>query len=179
MSREEGLLTEAVNLLKSMDLRRLNGGDTEAGGMNNLNGHRDGKGRFTLGNPGGPSRPRRAVELNYLATLADAVPKRRWRKIITRAVRDAEAGDAKARRWLAEYLLGRRAEPLTTLAASELAGTLDEEILAQAAGLRGSVFRKKVMNRASSYPDLNPGRPSGGGNVGGGPRDLHVDLEAR
>jgi hypothetical protein len=45
---------------------------------------------------------------------------------------------------------------LTTLAATELAGTPDEEIQARAAGLRGSVFRKKVMNRVSAYPDLNP-----------------------
>jgi uncharacterized protein YfaS (alpha-2-macroglobulin family) len=58
---------------------------------------------------------RRAVELDYLAARADAVPLGRWRKIVDRAVEDAERGDPKARRWLAEHLLGRQAEGLTTL----------------------------------------------------------------
>jgi hypothetical protein len=118
--------------------------------MGDLNGHRDENGRFTIGNPGGPGRPRRAVELDYLASLADAVPLSRWQKIVARAAEDAENGDPKARRWLAEHLLGRRSEPLTTLAATELAGTLDEQIEAQAAGLRGSVLRNKLINRAPS-----------------------------
>src|SRR6516225_5219537 len=100
--------------------------------MNDLNDHRDDNGRFTTGNSVGPGRPRRDVELDYLAALADAVPLVRWRKIIDRAVTDAEQGDAKARRWLAEYLLSRDGEPLTSLAAVELAGTLNEEIHARA-----------------------------------------------
>jgi hypothetical protein len=143
--------------------------------MSKLNGHRNRSGRFTAGNPGGPGRPRRAVELDYLATLADAVPLRQWKKIVARAAGDAEQGDPKARRWLGEYLLGQKPEPLTTLAAKELAGTLDEEIQAQAAGLRGSAFRKKIMNRLSSYPDLNPDRPSGSGGVERAQPDLHID----
>jgi hypothetical protein len=133
--------------------------------MSGINGHRDGNGRFAAGNPGGPGRPRRAVELDFLAALADRVPLTKWRRIVDRAVLDAEQGDARARRWIAEHLLGRQTEPLTTLAATELAGTLDEEIQARAAGLRGSTLRKKVMNQVSSYPDLSPGRPSGSGNI--------------
>jgi hypothetical protein len=146
--------------------------------MSNLNGQRDGNGRFTAGCPGGPGRPRRATELDYLIAVTEVVPPERLRRIAERAAADAEKGDAQARRWLSEYLLGRQPESLTTLAAIELAGTLDEEIQAQAAGLRGSVFRKKIINRVSAYPDLNPGRPTGNGKVGGGPPDLHIDVEA-
>jgi hypothetical protein len=147
--------------------------------MSKLNGRRDGNGRFTAGNPGGPGRPRRSVEQDYLATLADAVPLRRWKKIVARAVEDAEEGDAKARRWLAEYLLGRQADPLTTLAATELAGTLDDEIQTRAATLRGSAERKRILSGASKYPDLGSGRPPGSRDVGGESPDLHIDLKAR
>jgi hypothetical protein len=129
--------------------------------MNDLKDHRDDNGRFTTGNSGGPGRPRRAVEQDYLAALADTVPLERWRKIIDRAVADAEKGDAKARRWLAEYLLGRIREPLTSLAAVELAGTLNEEIHARAAGLRRCLLLKKSINRVSAYPDLGLGQSAG------------------
>jgi hypothetical protein len=36
------------------------------------------------------------VEADYLAALCDAVPIERWRKIVERAVTDAEGGDARA-----------------------------------------------------------------------------------
>src|SRR5262245_51278722 len=68
---------------------------------------RDDRGRFAPGNSGGPGRPRRAIERDYLAALADAVPIDRWRGIVDRAVEDASQGDAKARRWISEYLTGK------------------------------------------------------------------------
>lgn len=64
------------------------------------------KGQFAPGNPGGPGRPRRAVEHEYLTTLSEAVPLGTWRDICRRAAKDARAGDAKARDWLSRYLLG-------------------------------------------------------------------------
>jgi hypothetical protein len=67
----------------------------------------DAKGRFKKGHKGGPGRPRRVVELDYLLTLSDAVPPDRWRKIIERAIVDAENGDAKAREWIGNYLMGK------------------------------------------------------------------------
>jgi hypothetical protein len=83
---------------------------------------RDANGRFRPGHPGGPGRPRRAVEADYLATLSDAVPLDRWRAIVARAVEDAEQGDAKARAWLTDHLIGKLAgDPLLMLAAAELA----------------------------------------------------------
>jgi hypothetical protein len=138
---------------------------------------RDDHGRYLPGHPGGPGRPRRAVEQDYLATLADAVPLELWRKIAARAAEDAAAGDPRARRWLSEHLLGREPAPLTTLAATELAGTLDDAIIARAAGLRGSAEAQKIRNRVFQYADLNPGRSAGRGNVGGGPPDPHLDVE--
>ncbi len=68
---------------------------------------RDNNGRFKPGHPGGPGRPRRAIETDYLAALSEALPMDRWKRVVDRAVSDAENGDAKAREWLAIYLMGR------------------------------------------------------------------------
>jgi hypothetical protein len=83
------------------------------------------RGHYAPGNPGGPGRPPRAIESDYLRTLADACPPDTWREICDRAVEQARDGDAKARDWLAGHLLGLpRAEvrALTELAAHEAAG---------------------------------------------------------
>src|SRR5215467_6711680 len=92
---------------------RLNG--TCFGGQNGQ--HRNSGGQFTSGNPGGPGRPRRVAERDYLVTLTEACPPETWRAICRRAVADAEAGDAKARDWLSRFLLGNPAE-LPTLGAA-------------------------------------------------------------
>jgi len=63
-------------------------------------------GRFAPGNPGGPGRPRRQVEREYLDALTAAVPMDRWRLVVDRAVEDAIAGDPRARDWLGRYLIG-------------------------------------------------------------------------
>jgi hypothetical protein len=70
-------------------------------------------GRFASGNPGGPGRPRLAVERDYLRALSDACPIVVWEKIVKKAVVQAQTGDAGARAWLGKYLLNN-----TTLAAS-------------------------------------------------------------
>jgi hypothetical protein len=74
-------------------------------------------GQFAKGNPGGPGRPRRVAESNYLVTLTEACPPEKWCAICRRAVEDALAGDARARDWLARYLLGNPSE-LPTLGAA-------------------------------------------------------------
>jgi hypothetical protein len=87
---------------------------------------RDANGRFRDGCRPGPGRPRRAVERDYLATLADAVPMDRWRAIVDRAVDNASQGDAKARQWISEYLIGKPSgDGLTKLAAAENPDPLD------------------------------------------------------
>ncbi|HVD00487.1 MAG TPA: hypothetical protein VNG93_04995 [Candidatus Dormibacteraeota bacterium] len=83
-------------------------------------------GRFRRGNPGGPGRPRRAVEDDYLRALTEECPPEAWREIVRQAVADAKAGDAKARGWLADHLIGqvRADDPrrLFEVAAAEEAG---------------------------------------------------------
>ncbi len=67
---------------------------------------RKANGRFAPGNSGGPGRPRRAVEHNYLTVISDAVSLDDWRTVVVRAVADARKGDARARDWLAKHLVG-------------------------------------------------------------------------
>ncbi len=62
----------------------------------------------------------------YLAALSEACPPDTWREIVAKAVTDAKAGDAKARDWLASFLVGRPeagAVTLHALAVEEAAGT--------------------------------------------------------
>src|SRR5207247_4508444 len=67
---------------------------------------REPSGRFGVGNPGGPGRPRRGPERPYLDTVAEVVTLDDWRDIVSRAKADALAGNAKAREWLGKYLAG-------------------------------------------------------------------------
>jgi len=82
------------------------------------NSHRDTNGRFLPGNPGGPGRPPRAVERDFLVTLADEVTLDEWRLVVRRALEDAKEGDARARDWVSRYVLGTR-RSLLALAADE------------------------------------------------------------
>ena len=94
-----------------------------------MQSERDEAGRFTTGNPGGPGRPRRAVELDYLAALGDALTLADWREIVTRAVTDAKAGDKSAREWVGRYALGAQPFSLIDLARREALGvTPDDEM---------------------------------------------------
>lgn len=67
---------------------------------------RNPQGRFQPGTKGGPGRPPRATEENYLLALVDACPLTVWAEIVQKAVTDAREGDDRARAWLASYLLG-------------------------------------------------------------------------
>lgn len=67
---------------------------------------RDDRGRFVPGHPGGPGRPKRETEGEYLKTLQEVVTVDAWRLIVERAVADAIEGDPKARSWIGNYLLG-------------------------------------------------------------------------
>jgi hypothetical protein len=79
---------------------------------------RNDDGKFSFGNHGGPGRPRRVTERDYLLTLSEECPPETWREICQRAVRAAKAGDAKARDWLSRYLLGNPGELPTLLEAA-------------------------------------------------------------
>ena len=99
---------------------------------------RDQQGRFAPGNAGGPGRPRRRTEADYLAALSDQVPLDAWSQIVGRAVGDAIAGDAKARDWLSRYLLPTPAagsSPLHEAAVEALSGVDRVEADAESAEL--------------------------------------------
>jgi hypothetical protein len=83
-------------------------------------GAHDHRGRFTVGNAGGPGRPRRAVERDYLRALNAAVSLHDWREIVEAAVARAKEGDAKAREWLARYLLGATPPSLIDLTVDDV-----------------------------------------------------------
>ncbi len=53
----------------------------------------------------GPFTHRR-TEADYMSVLLDAVPLQDWREVVSATVAVAKAGDASARAWLAQYLVG-------------------------------------------------------------------------
>ncbi len=96
------------------------------------NDERNTDGTFAPGNGGGPGRPRRAVELEYLGIVAGVVTLERWQRICEAAAVNAEAGDTAARAWLSKYLLGDTPPTLFELARRDSAGvTPDAELAAQ------------------------------------------------
>ena len=91
-----------------------------------MNEGRDKSGKFVAGNAGGPGRPPRATERDYLVALSESCSTDDWQEIVSKAVDDAKSGDAKARSWLAGYLVGEpgsRGEMLHSLAVEFVAGS--------------------------------------------------------
>jgi len=81
------------------------------------------QGRFRPGCPGGPGRPKREIEQDYIAVLGATVSLERWTKICLRAAEDAEKGDARAREWLGGFMLGKpTGDLLLKVAAGQRAG---------------------------------------------------------
>ncbi len=95
-------------------------------------------GRFATGNPGGPGRPRRAVEHDYLAVLGDSVSLEDWREVVAQAVSDAKGGDARARDWITKHLIGNEPPKLVDLAAREQRGATVDEMVEEAANKQGN-----------------------------------------
>lgn len=112
--------------------------DTEKSG-------RDNQGRFSKGNPGGPGRPRRAVEEDYLAALSDQLSIERWENIVSKAIQDAENGDHRARDWIARYALG----PSPKVAEMGLQGALRLFQLAVDEA-REKTVEEKIENRVAN-----------------------------
>jgi len=118
-----------------MSDRRITNGSAQSaesamasGRIGSMSEGRNRNGTFAVGNSGGPGRPRRTIEREYLAALLDSVSLDSWRAIIAKAVDDAKQGDAKAREWLARYLVGAEPQKPSALAADEAELTADEEI---------------------------------------------------
>lgn len=80
-------------------------------------------GRFAKGNKVGPGRrPGTQVEMRiqYMTRLVETVPIERWQKVCEKAIIQAEEGDARARSFLANYLVGK---PVTQVEISGPGGT--------------------------------------------------------
>lgn len=67
---------------------------------------RNDKGQFIPGSGGGPGRPKRRTEQEYLDATISRVTLKDWREIVDKAVWQAKKGDSRARAWLSDYLLG-------------------------------------------------------------------------
>ena len=69
---------------------------------------RDSKGRFVKGVSGNPQgRLPRQTETSYLQVSESVCTFDVWREIVTKAVEQAKRGDARARQWLSDYLVGK------------------------------------------------------------------------
>ena len=69
---------------------------------------RDSKGRFVKGASGNPQgRLPKQVEQSYLQVCESTCTFDVWREIVTKAVEQAKQGDARARQWLSDYLMGK------------------------------------------------------------------------
>jgi len=68
---------------------------------------RNDRGQFIKGGVGNPKgRPKKAREDRYYEIAMSAVPFPQWKRIFNKAAQQAEKGDAQARKFLADYLLG-------------------------------------------------------------------------
>lgn len=68
---------------------------------------RDEKGRFAKGHSGNPNgRPPKKRELRYYEITVSACTYADWKRVVQKAVQQAIRGDAVARKWLADYLVG-------------------------------------------------------------------------
>lgn len=68
---------------------------------------RDDKGRFVKGSSGNPNgRPTKEREEKYYRILMTSCTYADWGKIVEKAIEQAKRGDAVARKWLSDYLIG-------------------------------------------------------------------------
>jgi len=69
---------------------------------------RDAKGRFVKGASGNPQgRLSKQIEQSYLQVSESVCTFDVWREITMKAVEQAKRGDARARQWLSDYLIGK------------------------------------------------------------------------
>ncbi len=77
------------------------------------------------------------IQREYLDVVMNACDLDTWRKIVARAVADALQGDAQARKWLSDYVLGK--PPTRTERTLQLPGMDGEAERAQLEALIDSI----------------------------------------
>lgn len=115
---------------------------------------RDENGKFLPGgSPVSPGRPKREIEVTYLAVLHETVTLDDWRKICATAVSLAMAGDYRSREWIADYLIGK---PPQILEISASDATLLKQVLEglekrgiEASTLFSAMLTEMTMNESS------------------------------
>lgn len=75
---------------------------------------RDEKGHFVKGHEKIGGRKSRAVEVAYLKIFKETVSPVDWKAIIERTIKDAKVGDATARKFIADYLIGAPVQKVDT-----------------------------------------------------------------
>lgn len=74
---------------------------------------RDDKGRFLKGHTGNPNgRMPKEREIKFYDLTLSAVSDEDWTAIVLTAVKLAKRGDAQARKWLSDYLMGVPSQPI-------------------------------------------------------------------
>lgn len=127
----------------------LNGEKT----VQSMENGRDTKGRFAAGSKGGPGRPRRAVERDYLVKSSDCISLDDWGQIVKKAVQNAKKGDARAREFVARFVIGNPGT-LQELAAKEAAGlTVQRELVNEAHLFRAYHLKTMGLRMKTALPD--------------------------
>ena len=109
---------------------------------------RDSKGRFVKGASGNPKgRLPKETETSYMQVSESVCTFDVWREITMKAVEQAKRGDARARQWLSDYLIGK---PISmVMAVQEKQDTL----------ITVQYIRDKLTDRLNRLSDENSNNP--------------------
>lgn len=101
---------------------------------------RDEKGRFIKGHSGNPTgRMSKEREVKFYDLTVSAVSEEDWIGIVKTAVRLATKGDAQARKWLSDYLIGLPQQKLDLTTNGENINSI---------GITGVDYRSAITNLA-------------------------------
>lgn len=115
---------------------------------------RNSDGTFAKGNIGGPGRPARPTEENYLRATVALCSIDDWKEIIKTAVAHAKGGDHRARQFLADILL-KNAPSIFEMEANKIAGTdpLKKEVERKLSRSRKELT-DDILNRTTELTDV-------------------------
>jgi hypothetical protein len=109
---------------------------------------RDSKGRFVKGVSGNPQgRLPKETETSYMQVSESVCTFDVWREITMKAVEQAKRGDARARQWLSDYLIGK---PISMVMAVQ--EKQDTVITVQ-------YVRDEIRNKLNRLSDENSNKP--------------------